>query len=183
LASIPGTLQRISAGRPFEAAEADRRQARIIMGYIRALLLEVRMLAEMVRKESAEKIELDNGITIEVATCSFRTIRGRTIVAALADEIAFWVQEGAVNPDVEVLAAIRPALAQEAVEYEAVLVTALMSDRLPEQGEDNRGYKARLITLAVIDLADDVQGKLLARHGQRFGIINTSTAARLDHVV
>jgi hypothetical protein len=90
---------------------ADRRQARTIMGYIRALLLETPMLRPMVVKEAAEEIDLDNRITIEVATCSFRTIRGRTIVAALCDEIAYWMTEGSANPDEEILAAIRPAMA------------------------------------------------------------------------
>jgi hypothetical protein len=52
-----------------------------------------------------------NKITLEVVTCSYRTIRGRTIVAALADGIAFWLTEGSSNPDEQVLAAIRPAMA------------------------------------------------------------------------
>jgi hypothetical protein len=69
------------------------------------------MLKGMVIRETMEEIDLDNRITIEVATCSFRTIRGRTIVAALCDEIAFWFIEGSANPDEEVLTAIRPAMA------------------------------------------------------------------------
>jgi hypothetical protein len=90
---------------------ADRKQARVIMQYISSLLRETPMLEKMIIRETAEEIDLDNRITIEVATCSFRTIRGRTIVAALADELAFWLSEGSANPDEEVLAAIRPAMA------------------------------------------------------------------------
>ena len=90
---------------------ADRKQARVIMNYIRALILQTPMIAELVDRETSEEIELTNKIVIEVATCSFRTIRGRTIVAALADEIAFWQSEGSANPDYEVLDAIRPAMA------------------------------------------------------------------------
>jgi hypothetical protein len=55
-------------------------------------------------------VELTNGITIEIATASFRTVRGRTIVAAVLDEVAFWRSEGQ-NPDHEVLSAVRPAAA------------------------------------------------------------------------
>jgi hypothetical protein len=90
---------------------ADRKQARVIMSYVRALLTDTRMLAELIVRETGEEIDLSNKITIEVATCSYRTIRGRTIVAALCDEIAFWQSEGSANPDEEVLSAIRPAMA------------------------------------------------------------------------
>jgi hypothetical protein len=90
---------------------ADRKQARVIFGYIRSLITETPMLAELVSRETGEEIDLANKITIEVATCSYRTIRGRTIVAALCDEIAFWQSEGSANPDEEVLSAIRPAMA------------------------------------------------------------------------
>ena len=43
-------------------------------------------------------------------SCSYRSIRGRTVVCAIFDEVAFWRVEGA-NPDKEILAAIRPAMA------------------------------------------------------------------------
>ena len=38
-------------------------------------------------------------------------MRGYTIVAALLDELAFWPTDDAANPDSEVIAAIRPAMA------------------------------------------------------------------------
>ena len=90
---------------------ADRKQARVILGYIKGLLTSVPMIADLILRETNEEIDLANSVTIEVATCSYRTIRGRTIVAALADELAFWQSEGSANPDYEVLAAIRPAMA------------------------------------------------------------------------
>jgi hypothetical protein len=89
----------------------NRRQARVIFRYIRALLVEVPALKTLVEKELTESLELANGITIEVQTASFRSIRGHTIIAACLDETAFWRSEESANPDREVLDALRPAMA------------------------------------------------------------------------
>jgi hypothetical protein len=90
---------------------ADRRQARTIFKYLKALIVEVPMLATLVAQENAESIELTNGVVVEVATCSYRTVRGRTIIAALCDEVAFWPSEDSASPDYEVLDALRPGMA------------------------------------------------------------------------
>jgi hypothetical protein len=91
---------------------ADRRQARVIMRYVKGLLQSVPMLAAIIESETRESINLTNRVTIEIHTASFRTIRGYTVVAALCDEIAFWpTDDGAANPDTEILAALRPAMA------------------------------------------------------------------------
>jgi hypothetical protein len=48
---------------------------------------------------------------IAVRAASFRSLRGLTCVAAVADEIAFWqCEDGSANPDVEILRAVRPTL-------------------------------------------------------------------------
>ncbi len=57
----------------------------------------------------ADTIRLTNRIDIQVMTASFKTTRGPTPVAAVADEIAFWSVDGA-NPATEVLRALRPGL-------------------------------------------------------------------------
>ena len=44
-------------------------------------------------------------------TCSFRTTRGYTVVAACCDELAFWRGEDSSNPDDEIINAIKPAMA------------------------------------------------------------------------
>jgi hypothetical protein len=90
---------------------ADRRQCRTIMGYIRAFLLTTELLAGLVERDTAEEVELSNGLTIEVASCSFRTIRGRTVIAALCDEAAFWADDDGANPASEVILSLRPAMA------------------------------------------------------------------------
>lgn len=90
---------------------ADRKQARTILRYVRGLLHLVPMLSQLIENERAEAIDLDNRVTIEVHTASFRTVRGYTVVACLCDEIAFWPTEDSASPDTEVINAIRPAMA------------------------------------------------------------------------
>lgn len=89
---------------------ADRKQARVIMRYVKGLIAGVPMLARMIETERKESFDLTNRVTIEVATASFRTVRGYALCAALCDELAFWPAEDSANPDREVLDALRPAM-------------------------------------------------------------------------
>jgi len=89
----------------------DRKQARIVLRYIRALLSRIPMLARMIEREWAEGFDLTNGVSIEVATASFRSVRGYTFVAVLLDELAFWPTDDTAQPDFEVLNALRPGMA------------------------------------------------------------------------
>jgi hypothetical protein len=90
---------------------ADRRQARTIMRYVRGMLTRIPMLARMIERDTAESFDLTNEVSIEIGTASFRSARGYTIVAALCDEVAFWMSEDSANPDFEILDAIRPGMA------------------------------------------------------------------------
>ncbi len=89
----------------------DRKQARIIHRYARAMLLQVPALKHLVASDTGDIIELTNNITIEITTNSFRSVRGYTIVAALLDEVAFWRSDESTTPDSETLIALRPAMA------------------------------------------------------------------------
>jgi hypothetical protein len=90
---------------------ADRRQARTIYRYAHAMLARIPMLAELIERETAEAIDLANGVTMEIMAASFRSVRGYTVIAALCDEIAFWRSEESSNPDAEIVSALRPAMA------------------------------------------------------------------------
>jgi hypothetical protein len=90
---------------------ADRRQARVILRYVVALLEGVPMLERLVANRTAESVELTNGISVEVHTASFRSTRGYTVVAAILDELSFWRTDDAAEPDHEVIAALRPGMA------------------------------------------------------------------------
>jgi hypothetical protein len=101
---------------PGERAEilviaSDRTQAGVILRYIKGFLASNPMLSRLVEAERAESIDLNNFVTIRVATCSYRSIRGFTCAAALCDEIAFWADDSMANPATEVLRALRPRLA------------------------------------------------------------------------
>jgi hypothetical protein len=90
----------------------DRKQARTIHRYCRALLTQVPQLAEFVVKDGDDEIELSNGIVIEIQTASFRSVRSYTVIAALIDEIAYLrTDDTSANPDSEIIGAIRPAMA------------------------------------------------------------------------
>jgi hypothetical protein len=89
---------------------ADRKQTRVIVRYVKALF-EIAALAKLVENQTAESVDLNNRVTIEVGTASFRSLRGYTLAAALCDEIAFWPAEDSAMPDVEILGALRPAMA------------------------------------------------------------------------
>jgi len=89
----------------------DRAQARAIMRYATALLEEVALLAPLVERVTAEEIDLTNRVSIEITSASFRSLRGRTVIAGLVDEIAFLRDETSANPDESILAALRPAMA------------------------------------------------------------------------
>jgi hypothetical protein len=89
----------------------DRKQAHVIFRYIGALLTRVPMLAELIERETQDGFDLSNGVTIEVQTASYRSMRGYTIAVALCDELAFWPTDDAAEPDYEILTAIKPGMA------------------------------------------------------------------------
>ena len=62
----------------------DRRQARTVFRYCRALLSQVTALAPLVERADHDTIDLSNGISIEIMTASYRSIRGYTVTAACA---------------------------------------------------------------------------------------------------
>ena len=90
----------------------DKGQARAIFRFVLGLLKAVPMLEPLIVRRDSETIELSNRVHIEIATASFRSTRGYSYAAVLADEVAFWrSDETSLNPDVEILRALRPGLA------------------------------------------------------------------------
>ena len=81
-------------------------------GYIRGYFETIPFIKPLLVRDTDDVIELANGVDIVVATNSFRAIRGRTIVCAIFDEVAFWFDERTARPDVETYSAVVPGLAR-----------------------------------------------------------------------
>ncbi len=87
-----------------------RQQARIVLRYVASMITDAPELKPLIQTVSDEVIELKTGVSIEIASASFRSIRGKTVAAALIDEAAFLRGEESALPDDELLTAIRPAM-------------------------------------------------------------------------
>lgn len=81
----------------------DRDQAKIVHRYISGYFNTVPLLQPLAIHETHQGLQLNNGVEIIVATNSFRSVRGRTIVCVIFDEAAYWRDDEFANPDVETL--------------------------------------------------------------------------------
>lgn len=90
---------------------ASKTQAQNVYNYARGFLEASPILAGMIESMTADEIRLANRTAICIHTANHRTIRGRTVIAAIFDESAFWRSEESSSPDVEVYRAVLPALA------------------------------------------------------------------------
>jgi hypothetical protein len=90
---------------------ASRSQAQVVFQYVKAFLEASPILRQEIFNITRDEIELKNGIVIAVHSTSFRTVRGRTLIACIFDEVAFWRDETSATPDVETYRAVLPALA------------------------------------------------------------------------
>jgi Terminase large subunit, ATPase domain len=90
----------------------SRDQAQMVFSYASAFLRRSAILRKLIKSTTAHEIRLTNGVTIAVHSNSFRLIRGKTLLACIFDEIAFWRDDTSANPDVETYRAVRPSLAR-----------------------------------------------------------------------
>jgi hypothetical protein len=88
----------------------DRDQSQIVLGHVKGYFAEIAPLKAMVVRETEDGLVLNNGVDIVIATNSYRSIRGRSILHACLDEAAFWQQDHSSRPDVETYAAIKGGL-------------------------------------------------------------------------
>jgi hypothetical protein len=90
---------------------ASRDRARTVFEYTKGFIEASPILRREIANITQSEITLKNGIVIGSHANSFRAIRGRTLVACVFDEVAFWRDEGSAIPDVETYRAVLPALA------------------------------------------------------------------------
>jgi hypothetical protein len=87
-------------------------QAQIAFDYLSQYVTGSPIFSDLVVKERRSEIELRNGITIACQPCSYKTVRGGSVVCVICDELGFWEhEENAANPEREVFAALRPTMA------------------------------------------------------------------------
>lgn len=93
------------------ALSVTKFQARTVKDYVIGALESNTSLRKMIEIERAWDVDLKNGLTISCLPCSYRGIRGKTVVCAILEEICFWrwEAESAVQ-DVEVIRALRPSM-------------------------------------------------------------------------
>jgi hypothetical protein len=85
----------------------------LVLEYCRGFLRASPTLAREIESETTTEIRLRNNVTISVNAASFRNLRGRTIVACVYDECAYWRSDDEIsssNPDVEINRAVMPSL-------------------------------------------------------------------------
>ena len=88
---------------------ADRDQARNSLAYLKGLVKHP-LVAPYVVRALRDAVEFRTGAVVKVATASWRSTRGYTMLDAILEECAFYRAEDSANPDEELLNALRPAL-------------------------------------------------------------------------
>jgi hypothetical protein len=89
---------------------ATRGQARTVFKYCIGYLEAAPLLAREIESITQDEIRLRNGVVIATHVNNYRSVRGRTILCAICDEISFWRDDTSANPDKEVIRALTPAL-------------------------------------------------------------------------
>ena len=101
----------------------DRGQAQVVLGYLRSYFERIPALAALVEFATDSGFRLKNCVDIEIVTNDHRSIRGRTLLCVICDEVSYWRSENSASPDREVYRAIRPGLLTLAPRSLMILIT------------------------------------------------------------
>lgn len=88
----------------------DKRQAEIDLSYARGIVKDSALLRAELIGDTADGLEFAHRTRLEVATASYRTVRGRTLAGGIVDESAFLRADDSALPDKELVRALRPGL-------------------------------------------------------------------------
>ena len=89
---------------------ATQDQAKTMFEYCVGFVEASEALRHEVRAITAHEIRLANDVMIGVHVNSYRTIRGKTLLGVVFDEVSFWRDEASATPDVETYRAVMPSL-------------------------------------------------------------------------
>jgi Phage Terminase len=90
---------------------ASKDQATVVFNYALAFLESSPVLRREIANVTAGEIQLRNGLVLAIHANSFRSIRGRSILAIVLDEVAYFRDDTSATPDSEVYSAVLPGLA------------------------------------------------------------------------
>jgi len=90
---------------------SDRKQARQALNYVKGLIADSELIGAEVNSETAESITFSHRVVLEVHTTSFRSTRGYSYAAVILVELAYFRDDLSANPDIELVRAVRPGLA------------------------------------------------------------------------
>ena len=85
----------------------DREQAQIVLDFTKSYFELIPPFKELMQRETADGFDLANGVSVIIATNSYRAIRGRSILCGVMDECAFWQSEYSSKPDTATYSALK----------------------------------------------------------------------------
>jgi hypothetical protein len=90
---------------------ATREQASVVFKYVVGFLQASPVLRQEIESITTTEVRLHGNVVLSTRAGNYRTVRGRTLLAAIIDEVAFLRDETSSMPDIETYRALRPALA------------------------------------------------------------------------
>jgi hypothetical protein len=90
---------------------ATREQAGVVYRYVLGFLQASPVLRQEIEGVTQSEIRLRGNVVLSTRAGNYRTVRGRTLLAAIIDEVAFLRDETSLMPDIETYRALLPALA------------------------------------------------------------------------
>ena len=90
---------------------ATREQASVVFKYVVGFLQTSPVLRQEIEVVTQHEVRLRGNVVLSTRAGNYRTVRGRTLLAAIIDEVAFLRDETSSMPDIETYRALLPALA------------------------------------------------------------------------
>jgi hypothetical protein len=87
-------------------------QSQTVFGYCRAFLEDSPLLSRPIESMTTSEIRLtrEHRVVIACHPASYRSVRGRSLCAAILDESSMFRSEDSAQPDIEILRALEPSL-------------------------------------------------------------------------
>jgi len=140
-------------------------QSRTVRDYIEGFLSASPILAQQIESTTAESIRLKGNVEIACHAGSFRSVRGRTVLAAILDEVAFLRDDSTALPDKELVRAILPALATTGGVLVGISSPYRRVGILAERHRDHYGQDGAVLVIQAptVDLNPTIRASVIDR--------------------